>query len=186
MHGLGPGRGVMTVWVDFWSFPASGGSHSVLLKRFWHNQTMRTEKTRNWAYWNHGAGQRDQWLKEGRLTQRDVQWIMGEEDNETQLMKFCPATGGRPSRWLIRQGNYITLAELFVFGARRPCAQQHPEQQIQRGCSSGSHAPDPGALKPRDVGQRGATSCCERALGGWRDRPSSGIWCAAWGRALPL
>ena len=119
MHGLGPGRGVMTVWVDFWSFPASGGSHSVLLKRFWHNQTMRTEKTRNWAYWNHGAGQRDQWLKEGRLTQRDVQWIMGEEDNETQLMKFCPATGGRPSRWLIRQGNYITLGELFVFGARR-------------------------------------------------------------------
>ena len=49
----------------------------------------------------------------------DVQWIMDEEDNETQLMKFCPATGGGPSRWLIRQGNYITLGELFVFGAQR-------------------------------------------------------------------
>ena len=51
-----------TWWVDLRSFPASGGSHSVLLKRFWHNQTMRTEKTRNWAYWNHGAGQREQRL----------------------------------------------------------------------------------------------------------------------------
>ena len=91
MHGLGPGRGVMTVWVDFWSFPASGGSHSVLLKRFWHNQTMRTEKTRNWAYWNHGAGQRDQWLKEGRLTQRDVQWIMGEEDQRNAVDELLPS-----------------------------------------------------------------------------------------------
>ena len=45
--------------------------------------------------------------------------IMYEEDNETQLMTFCPATGVRPSRWLIRQGNCITLGELFVFGARR-------------------------------------------------------------------
>ena len=123
MHGLGPGRGVMTVWLGVWSFPASGGSHSVLLKRFQHHQTMRTRKTHNLANWNHGAGQRDQRWKEGCLSQRDVQWIMDEEDNDTQFMKLCPATGGRPSRWLIRQGNYITLAELFVFGARRPCGQ---------------------------------------------------------------
>ena len=34
-------------------------------------------------------------------------------------MKYCPATGGRPASWQIRQGNYITLGELFVFGARR-------------------------------------------------------------------
>ena len=106
-------------WVDTRSFPASGGSHSLCLVKFWHSQTMRKEKTRNWAFYNHGAGQRDQRWKEGHLTHRDVQWIMDEEDNETQLMKYCPATGGRPSRWLIRQGNYITLGELFVFGARR-------------------------------------------------------------------
>ena len=30
-----------------------------------------------------------------------------------------PATGGKPARWLIRQGQYITVGELFVFGARR-------------------------------------------------------------------
>ena len=44
---------------------------------------------------------------------------MDEENNETQLMKVCPATGGRSPRWLIRQGNYITLGELFAFGAHR-------------------------------------------------------------------
>ena len=42
-----------------------------------------------------------------------------QENNETLLMKYCPATGGRPASWQIRQGNYITLGELFVFGARR-------------------------------------------------------------------
>ena len=30
-----------------------------------------------------------------------------------------PATGGELARWLIRQGQYITLGELFVSGARR-------------------------------------------------------------------
>ena len=44
---------------------------------------------------------------------------MDEEENETQLIKYCPATGGRPSRWLIRQGNYISLGERFAFGACR-------------------------------------------------------------------
>ena len=48
-----------------------------------------------------------------------VRWILEKEDNETLLMKYCPATGGRPERWQIRQGNYITLGELFVFGVDR-------------------------------------------------------------------
>ena len=48
-----------------------------------------------------------------------MHWILAKEDNETLLMKYCPATGGRPASWQIRQGNYITLGELFVFGARR-------------------------------------------------------------------
>ena len=30
-----------------------------------------------------------------------------------------PAAGGKPARWLIRQGQYITLGELFVLGAHR-------------------------------------------------------------------
>ena len=38
---------------------------------------------------------------------------------ETLLMKYCPATGGKSPRWLIRQGHYITLGELFVLGAQR-------------------------------------------------------------------
>ena len=40
--------------------PASGGSGwvdpSVSHVKFWHSQTMRTEKTRTWTYFNHGAG----------------------------------------------------------------------------------------------------------------------------------
>ena len=80
---------------------------------------MRTEKTREWAFWNHGAGQRNRKWKDGFLTQGEVQWIMDEEDNETPLMKYCPATGGKSPRWLIRQGHYITLGELFVLGAHR-------------------------------------------------------------------
>ena len=36
--------------------PASGGSQSVFHSNFWHSQTMRTEKTRTWTYFNHGAG----------------------------------------------------------------------------------------------------------------------------------
>ena len=48
----------------------------------------------------------------------DVQWIMEKENNETVLMEKVPATGGKPARWLIRQGQYITVGELFVFGAR--------------------------------------------------------------------
>ena len=83
---------------------------------------MRTEKTREWAFWNHGAGQRNRKWKDGFLTQGEVQWIMDEEDNETLLMNFCPATGGKSPRWLIRQGHYITLGELFVLGGhRRSC-----------------------------------------------------------------
>ena len=30
-----------------------------------------------------------------------------------------PATGGKPARWLMCQGQYITVGELFVSGARR-------------------------------------------------------------------
>ena len=49
----------------------------------------------------------------------DVYNILETEDNETLLIKYCPAIGVWPESWQIRQGNYITLGELFVFGARR-------------------------------------------------------------------
>ena len=46
----------------------------------------------------------------------------GPGDNTTLLIKYCPATGGKSPRELIRQGHYITLGELFVVGAhRRSC-----------------------------------------------------------------
>ncbi len=41
---------------------------------------------------------------------------MKEEDTETTLLKFVPASGEYPSRWLIRGGNCICLGELFLFG----------------------------------------------------------------------
>ena len=49
----------------------------------------------------------------------DVQWIMKVEHSETVLMEEVPSTGGKPARWLIRQGQYITVGKLFVYGARR-------------------------------------------------------------------
>ena len=48
-----------------------------------------------------------------------MHWILAKENNETLLMKYSPAIGGMSERWLIRKGDYITLGELFVFGARR-------------------------------------------------------------------
>ena len=44
---------------------------------------------------------------------------MDEEDNATLLIKCCPATGGKSPLWLIRQGQCITMGELFVLGAHR-------------------------------------------------------------------
>ena len=70
--------------VDVRSLPASGefvSPSSLLHSRLWHCQTMRTEKTREWAFWNHGAGQRNRQWKDGFLTQGEVQWIMVEEGN---------------------------------------------------------------------------------------------------------
>ena len=88
--------------------------------RYWHAQTMRYETTADWCFHNHGAGlKRGDQRKDKLLSWKDVHWILEREGNETLLMKYCPATGGSPERWQIRQGNYITLGELFVFGANR-------------------------------------------------------------------
>ena len=44
--------------------------------------------------------------------------MVGRDVDETVLMEKAPATSGKPARWLIRQGQYIIVGELFVFGAR--------------------------------------------------------------------
>ena len=88
--------------------------------RYWHAQTMRHERTGDWCFHNHGGGRKkDDPRKDKFLTWDEVRWIFETEHNENLLMKYCPATGGRPASWQIRQGNYITLGELFVFGAQR-------------------------------------------------------------------
>ena len=44
--------------------------------------------------------------------------MVGRDVDETVLKEKATATGGKPARWLIRQGQYITVGELFVFGAQ--------------------------------------------------------------------
>ena len=44
--------------------------------------------------------------------------MVGRDVDETVLMEKAPATSGQPARWLIRQGQYIIVGDLFVFGAR--------------------------------------------------------------------
>ena len=88
--------------------------------RYWHAQTMRYERIGDWCFHNHGGGRKkDDPRKDKFLTWDEVRWIFETEHNENLLMKYCPATGGRPASWQIRQGNYITLGELFVFGGKR-------------------------------------------------------------------
>ena len=65
-------------------------------------------------------------VRERAFTQTIAPWkefleleMVGRDVDETVLMEKVPATCGKPARWLIRQGQYITVGELFVFGARR-------------------------------------------------------------------
>ena len=110
-------------WADV-TDPAFGGRLPNLhLPAFWHPQTMRTKQAKEWCFWRHGAGQKVQWTKQQPLTTEEIAWIMRVEGGETRLMRQVPprASGGwsTPARWQIRQGNMITLAELFSFGAYR-------------------------------------------------------------------
>ena len=45
--------------------------------------------------------------------------MRGTRTTESLFIKYCPANGGKSPRSLIRQGQCITLGELFVFGASR-------------------------------------------------------------------
>ena len=92
---------------------------TVYHSRFWHDQTLRTKETRQWSWKTFGAGTGRCHQKERDLTQAEVDRILKEHGNETNLIKYCPASGGSPAKWFIRAGQYITLGELFVFGHAR-------------------------------------------------------------------
>jgi hypothetical protein len=91
---------------------------------FWQYQYARTRDVRHWLY------KRSMIQKNNNpLTDQDIQWILAEEENRTLLLcweprpRSNPASGGKQllkeGDWKIRTGNYITLAELFKFGARQ-------------------------------------------------------------------
>ena len=107
------------VGVDYWvdlSGTGRDSRHIVYHSRFFHSQTMRTEEMRNFCFWNHGAGAKDPRFKDTYLPEETVDNIMRVEQNQTRLIMRVPATGGQSAGWKIRQGNYITLGELFLFG----------------------------------------------------------------------
>ena len=75
---------------------------------------MKTKTAKDWCRNNHGD-RAPAWKKDSMLSPEQVQWIMDEEGDKTLLMKKLPAIGG----YMIRQGHYVTLAEVFYFGAWR-------------------------------------------------------------------
>jgi len=104
-------------WIEVpYTIAGGWGRCSLFHSRFWHPQTMKTDSARQWCLKHHGALQRDPEMKEVVLKPEEWQHLLQEEDNETLLLKHIPATSGKPARWFIRSGNYITLGELFVFG----------------------------------------------------------------------
>ena len=50
------------------------------------------------------------------LTDKDIDWFMGKEGNQTALLKRSPRSASGEEKWEIRAGNVITLAELFGVG----------------------------------------------------------------------
>ena len=48
-------------------------------------------------------------------------WILSEEKGETTVLKYDGGYSAKPSSggWFIREGNFVTLAEMFRFGFRQ-------------------------------------------------------------------
>ena len=90
---------------------------------FWHYQFARTRDVRQWLFKRSTIQKNNNPLKD-----KEIEWILESEENRTLLLRFVPwpwnnpASGGKQrleeGDWQIRAGNYITLAELFKFGAR--------------------------------------------------------------------
>ena len=95
-------------WVPF---PASGGINPTNA-RFWHYQFATVESTRKYL---HDRRQED-WAHDD-LDDWELNWILDQECNESTLMRYEPASGGRGT-WYILEGNYITLAELLRLGCK--------------------------------------------------------------------
>ena len=90
-------------WVPF---PASGGD--VHQACFWHYQFATRPETRRYLYWR----SQDSRSQDSPVSDEEIEWILNIEGNETALMKFC--YGG----WRFKEGNFITLAELFSRGMK--------------------------------------------------------------------
>ena len=85
---------------------------TVFHPHFWHYQFMKDGETRAWLYWRKTSRWRDEDLRPS-----DVEWIMAKEGNETTYLRFVPAAGGEPEgTWYVKQGNIVTLSEMFRFG----------------------------------------------------------------------
>ena len=87
--------------------PADADIHNA---RFWHPQFASTDAGRDYLQWcQQRRGQHN-----GRLSDAELAEIVHLERAETRLLKNDPPFSGK---WLIRKGQYITLAELFHYGA---------------------------------------------------------------------
>ena len=86
-------------------FPASGGN--VRQACYWHYQFATTPRVRN--YLRHRL--QEHWY-DADLTDYELDWIVKEEKGETSLLKYDDDS----KQWYIRQGNMISLAELFYLG----------------------------------------------------------------------
>ena len=102
-------------WTDGSLFPASGGD--ACHYSYWHYQFATNPESRRYLY----EKSQEYWWGYN-LSGREVDWIMSQEKDMTTLMKRMkdPASGGW--MWFIRQGNVVTLAEVFWMGSSiLPC-----------------------------------------------------------------
>ena len=87
---------------------------------FWQYQYAKTREVRDWQY----RRRSDELVLSGE----DILWMLKKEQNETTILRWVPrtpASGGdrlEDGDWEIRTGKYVTLAELFFFGAKEVTA----------------------------------------------------------------
>ena len=77
-------------WADVTDAASGGCMPNLRLPAFWHPQTMRTKRAKEWCFWNHGAGQTIQWRKQEPLTPKDIAWIMRVEGGRDTLDEASP------------------------------------------------------------------------------------------------
>ena len=104
-------------WREF--DPDSVGAGGIRRSCFWEYQFCRQLATRDWL-WKRSMEEEPA----KSLSWREVDWVMRVEDNALTMLRCEPLAGGHPSsrgtKWFIRIGKYVTLAEMFYMG-RKPC-----------------------------------------------------------------